>query len=58
MKPYMSPPLWTGLGFLGGWLYAKPNVALVVVWAAANLVMIAWIMRDAMTVPPAKDRIP
>ena len=45
-RPYMSPFLWTALGFLGGWLYAKPNVLLAVVWAAANLAMMAWIMRD------------
>lgn len=46
MKPYSSPPLWTMLGFLTGWQYARPGLALGIVWGIAHLAMLTWIMRD------------
>lgn len=46
MKPYMAPPFWIMLGFLSGWLYARPALILGIVWAIAHFVMLIWIMRD------------
>jgi hypothetical protein len=43
---WASPPLWTMMGFLAGWLYAKPGVAIAIVWAVAYFAMLTWIMRD------------
>lgn len=45
-KPYCAPPLWTMLGFLSGWLYARPGLALGIVWGIAHFAMLTWIMRD------------
>lgn len=49
MKPYASPPLWLMLGFLSGWLYAKPSLLLGIVWGVALLAMLSWIMGDVET---------
>lgn len=46
MKPFMAPPIWIAIGFLTGWLYAKPNPLLAIVWATTLYTMTLWIMRD------------
>lgn len=46
MKLYMAPPLWLTLGFLLGWVYCRPGLVIGVIWGAANLATVIWIMRD------------
>jgi hypothetical protein len=60
-KPYESPPLWIMLGFLSGWLYARPSLALGIVWGIAHFAMLTWIVRDveASRLPrEASDGVP
>lgn len=46
MKPYGPPPLWLMLGFLSGWLYARPGLILGIVWGVAHFAMVIWILQD------------
>ncbi len=55
MKPYAPPPLWMILGFLTGWVYAKPGILNVVVWATANYAMLVWITHDVGHSPAEND---
>lgn len=55
MKLHHTPFCWLVIGYLTGWVHAKPSLFLSLVWGAVLYVTIIAYMRDIEVVPETSE---